>query len=151
MAMISGAALGLPVEDAALAVFRFPDGVLAEICTSTGFTAADNSVEVYGTHGTAVLSGVDLASRDITREGFLKIYRLGQPERRWSVSPIVPRFKTGGFHQQNALQFLETLSRGTTPPITLEDGRRAVEMILAAYQSARTGQAQPIPPPGRVA
>ncbi|HWT82137.1 MAG TPA: Gfo/Idh/MocA family oxidoreductase, partial [Candidatus Methylomirabilis sp.] len=145
-AMTCGAALGLPVEDVAVALFRFPDGVLAELSTSTGFNAADNSVEIYGTRGTAVLSGVDLASRDITNDAFLKLYRLGQPERRWVVSPIVPRFKTGGFHQQNALQFLEALSRGTPPPVTLEDGRRAVEMILAAYAAARTGQRQSIPP-----
>jgi len=136
-AMISSAALGLRVEDVAVAVFRFPGGLLAELSTSCGFIAGDNAVEVYGTRGTAVLSGVDLASRDITQEAFLKIYRFGQAERRWNVLPIIPRFKTGVFHQQNPLNFLEALSRGTPPPITLEDGRRALAMILAAYRSAR--------------
>ena len=146
-ATVSSAALGLAVEDAAVAVFRFPGGALGELATGSGFTAADNSVEVYGTDGSAILSGVDLASRDITPEGFLKVYRTGQPERRWTVSPIVPRFKTGGFHQQNALHFLDALAQGTPPPVTLQDGRRAVEMILAAYAAARTGQAQAIAAP----
>ena len=88
-----------------MAVFRFPGGVLGEIATGIVFVAGDNSVELYGTEGMAVLAGVDLASRDLTEGGFLKTYRAGQP-RRWTVSPIVPRFKTGGLHQQNPLQFL---------------------------------------------
>jgi predicted dehydrogenase len=146
-ATIAGEALGLRVEDAAVAVFRFPGGVLGELATSYSFTAADNSVELYGTGGTAVVSAVDLASRDITREAFVKIFRVGQAERRWTISPIVPRFKTGGFHQQNALHFLEALARGMPPSITLEDGRRAVEMILAAYAAARTGRTQEIAAP----
>ncbi|MGH7319288.1 MAG: Gfo/Idh/MocA family protein [Candidatus Rokuibacteriota bacterium] len=145
-ATTSGSALGLPVEDTAVAVFRFPGGLLAEVATSWAFTAADNSVELYGTGGTAVLSGVDLASRDLTEGAFLKMYRAGQ-KRRWTVSPIVPRFKTGGFHHQNPLRFLDALHEGTRPAVTLEDGRRAVEMILAAYRAAETGQRQPIPPP----
>lgn len=143
-ATTSAEALGLPVDDAAVAVFRFPDGPLAEVATSWAFTAADNSVELFGTEGAAVVSGVDLGSRDMTDSAFLKTYRFGQP-RRWTVSSIVPRFKTGGFHHQNPLHFLEALHRGTPPPVTLEDGRRAVEMILAAYRAAETGQRQPIP------
>jgi predicted dehydrogenase len=150
-ATISNAALGLAVEDVAVAVFRFPDGALGELSTGSGFAAADNSVEVYGTEGSAILSGVDLASRDLTTEGFLKVYRRGQPERRWTVSPIVPRFKSGGFHQQNALHFLEALALGMAPAVTLEDGRRAVAMIVAAYAAARTGQRTPVPRPGRPA
>jgi hypothetical protein len=30
-------------------------------------------------------------------------------------------------------------------PVTLEDGRRAFAMIDAAYRSARSGRAEPIP------
>jgi len=151
-ASTSGSALGLPVEDTAVAVFRFPDGLLAELATSVGFLAGENSVELFGTGGAAVLSGVDLASRDLTEAGFLKTYRAGG-ERRWSVSPVVPRFKTGGFHHQNPLQFLDALRRGAPPPITLHDGRRALEMILAAYRAAETGRREPIPAtrPGGVA
>jgi predicted dehydrogenase len=129
-----------------VAVYRFPDGVLGEIATGIVFVAGENSVELYGTGGMAVLSGVDLASRDLTESGFLKTYRVGEP-RRWTVLPIVPRFKAGGFHHQNPLAFLEALRTGAPPPVTLEDGRRAVEMILAAYRAARAGRREPVPPP----
>ena len=146
MAMTANATFGAAVEDAAIAVFRFGNGLLVELAPSWCFPAADNSIELYGTGGTAILSGVDLASRDVTESGFLKTYRVGQPERRWRISPLVPRSKTGGHHQQVALQFLATLRAGTPPPVTLEDGRRALALILAAYEAARTGRTVPVPP-----
>jgi predicted dehydrogenase len=145
MAMISHVALGHALENLGLAVFRYPDGLLCELAASTTFAAGDNSIELFGTKGAAVLSGVDLASRDVTEGSFLKVCLLdGSAERHWQVSPIVPRFKTGGFHQQNALQFVETLKSGSAPPITLEEGRGALAMILAAYRSARSGRVEEV-------
>jgi len=142
MAMVSHVGLGLPLENLGVAVFRYPDGLLCELAASTTFAAGDNSIELFGSKGAAVLSGVDLASRELTDSGFLKVCRLDGGERRWQVSPIVPRFKTGGFHQQNALEFVRTLRDGTPPPITLEEGRGALAMILAAYRSARSGRVE---------
>jgi predicted dehydrogenase len=146
MAMTANATFGAPLEDAAIAVFRFASGLLVELAPSWCYPAADNSIELYGTGGTAILSGVDLASRDLTESGFLKTYRVGQPARRWQVSPLVPRSKSGTHHQQVAQQFLATLRAGTPPPITLEDGRRALTLILAAYEAASTGRTVPVPP-----
>ncbi len=141
-AMTSSATFGFAVEDTGLALFRWPGGMIGEIASGSSFQAADTSIEIFGTAGTAVLAGVDLGSKDLTGSGFLKFYSTARPERAWEVSPIVPRFKTGGFHQQNALAFLDALKRGTPPPIGIEDGRRALAMILAAYEAARTGQVQ---------
>jgi myo-inositol 2-dehydrogenase / D-chiro-inositol 1-dehydrogenase len=144
MAMVSHVGLGAPLENLGLAVFRYPDGLLCELAASNTFAAGDNSIELFGSKGAAVLSGVDLASRELTDSGFLKVCRLDGGERHWDVSPTVPRFKTGGFHQQNALEFVRALKDGTAPPITLEEGRGALAMILAAYRSARSGRVEPV-------
>ena len=141
-AVTSSALLGLAVEDLAIAVFRYANGMLAELTTSWSFVAAENSIEIYGDHGTALLGGVDLASKDFCTQGWLRTYAGG--ERRWRTSDSVPRFKSGGFHQQNALAFLDALSRDIPPPVTLDDGRRALAMILAAYEAAATGREQRI-------
>lgn len=143
-ATTSSAAVGLPVEDTAVAVFRWGDGMLAELASSFLFAAADVSIELYGAHGTALVSGVDLASRDITERAFLRVFLDSQPARAWTESPVVPRFKTGRFHHQNAIAFVRCLVEGTPPPITLADGYTALAMIAAAYDSARTGREQPI-------
>lgn len=138
-AITSGAMLGLGVEDLAIATYRYADGMVAELTTSWSFVAAENSIEVYGDQGTALLGGVDLASKDFCTTAWLRTYSGG--ERRWRGSDIVPRFKAGGFHQQNALAFLDAMARKVPPPITLADGRRALAMILAAYEAAASGRA----------
>jgi predicted dehydrogenase len=138
-ATISHATLGLAVEDTALATFRWADGMIGEVATGWQFQAADASIEIFGTEGSALLAGVDLASKDHTESGFLRLYRADQKDRRWIVSSVIPRFKSGGFHQQNALAFLEALAAHRAPPIGLDDGIGALAMILAAYESARRG------------
>lgn len=143
-AFVSHANFNLPVEDAALAAFRWPDGLIGEIATGCAFQAADVSIEIFGTQGSAVLAGVDLGSKDLTESRYLRLYSADQAERKWQVSPLVPRFKTGNFHQQNALAFLESLTEGRKPPIGIEDGRRALAMILSAYEAARSGTTQTI-------
>jgi myo-inositol 2-dehydrogenase/D-chiro-inositol 1-dehydrogenase len=141
-ATLSIAQPGATAEDAGIAVYRWADGMLAELAAGWKFAAADASIEVFGTLGTALIAGVDLASRDITTGGYLRVYLGG--DKRWTESSVVPRFKTGNFHQQNALAFVRALADGTPPPISLDDGVRAVEMILAAYDSVRLGRAQRI-------
>jgi predicted dehydrogenase len=144
-ASIAFARPGDPVEDTGIAVFSFPGGLLGEVTASATVLAAENSIEIYGTRGAAILSGVDLASRDLTQGGFLKVYAADPPvppeERRFTVIDEVPRFKLGRFHHQNPLHFMDCLIEGRAPAVTLEDGRRALVMILAAYEAARTGRA----------
>lgn len=138
VAEVSREALGLEVEDAGIAVFRWASGMIGEIVSSFTFAAADISVELYGTRGTLLLSGVDLASRDITNSGFLRRYR-AEGERRWEMVDLTPRFKLGAFHQQNAIAFVDALEQGKPPPITAADGFNACRMIDAAYRSALSG------------
>lgn len=150
-AVTSRAALNLGVEDLGIATFRYAGGMLAELTSSFTFAAADASVELYGTKGTVLVSGVDLASRDITPGRFVRRYLRHDDEqtpREWEIVPLTPRFKTGGFHQQNALAFIDALERRAPPPITVDDGMRAVAMIMAAYRAAETGQRQGIGVPG---
>jgi predicted dehydrogenase len=138
VAETSHEALGLEVEDTGIAVFRWSSGMLGEIVSSFTFAAADVSIELYGTRGTLLVAGVDLASRDITTGGFLRSYRDGT-ERRWETLDVVPQFKRGVFHQQNAVAFVDALEQGKPPPITVDDGLVASRMIDAAYRSARAG------------
>jgi myo-inositol 2-dehydrogenase/D-chiro-inositol 1-dehydrogenase len=139
VAQVSHEALGLEVEDLGIAVFRWASGLIGEITSSFTFAAADTSVELYGTQGTLLLSGVDLASRDITTERFMRRYRSDSSQKSWDTLDVVPRFKLGGFHQQNAIAFVDALEQGHPPPITIVDGLNAGRMIDAAYRSAQSG------------
>jgi myo-inositol 2-dehydrogenase/D-chiro-inositol 1-dehydrogenase len=137
---------GLAVDETATALFRYPDGMLAELTASFLLPAADTSIEIYGTRAAALLSGVDLASRDITSSGFLRVSAEESGEKRWDVVDVTPRFKLGHFHHQNAIGFVRCLRTGEAPPAGLEAGRAALLMIEAAYRAARTGMRQLIEP-----
>jgi len=139
VAQTSHEALRLEVEDLGIAVFRWPSGLIGEIASSFTFAAADTSVELYGTQGTLLLSGVDLASRDITQERYLRRYRIDQPDRQWETLDVIPRFKLGAFHQQNAIAFLGALENGEPSPIPVAAGLNAGRMIDAAYRAAQSG------------
>lgn len=145
VAQVSDRMLGLEVEDVGIAVFRWASGLVGEIASSFTYAAADASIELYGTRGTVIVSGVDLASRDITDGSFMRIYRTGKAEPRWETIDVVPRFKQGQFHQQNAIAFADALEQELPPPITVTDGYNAFRMIDAAYRAARSGSRQGIP------
>ena len=140
-ATTSSATLGLAVEDTALAGFRYESGLIAEVATGWCFAAADASVEVYGTQGTVLLAGVDLASRPTREADFLRVFRRDADGGRWKSATVVPHFKTGVFHEHVAWAFADTLARGAAMPTGVEDGRRAFAMIDAAYASAHDGVA----------
>lgn len=155
--VMSDAAQNLGVEDVATAIYQFANGMMAEITSAWHFLGAENSVEIFGTNGAIVVSGVDLGSRDLTESGFLKYFilpdaietggdPLGPKDREWTISDVVPQFKrdTEVFHRNVADAFIDALINHREPPITFADGRRAVEMILAAYQAAASGKTETI-------
>jgi predicted dehydrogenase len=141
-ATISSGTFDLPVEDTAAAIFRYADGMIAEVTTSWAFAAADSSIEIYGTEGTILLGGVDIASRPTRERDFLRVFRRESGGGSWASSPTVPHFKTGIFHEHVAWAFVKALKDGGAMPVTLEDGRQAFAMIEAAYRSVRSGCAE---------
>ncbi len=153
--VMSDTAQKLGVEDVATAIYQYSSGMMAEITSAWHFLGAENSIEIFGTNGAIVVSGVDLGSRDLTETGFLKYFilpdvvetggdPLGPMDRQWTISDTVPQFKrdTEIFHRNVADAFIDALINGKEPPITIVDGRRAVEMILAAYKAAASGKTE---------
>jgi predicted dehydrogenase len=140
--MSSNQTLGLPIDDTAIALFSYESGVLAEIVTSNTLVAAQESIEVYGSQGSLILSGVDLASRDFSSQPFLKTYFHNNQRGEWVRSEVVPNFQKPDFHHHGPLYFLTCLQQGKPPIVGLEDGWKSVAMVSAAYQSSRTRQAQ---------
>jgi len=144
-AKISSAMLGLPVEDTAMATFEWDNGMLAELATSWCYAAADASIEIYGTGGTLLVSGVDIASRPTRESDFLRLFRRGPDGGgHWEDLGVTPNFKTGVFHEHVVWAFIDTLVEGKPVPVGVEDGLRAFAMIDAAYRSARSGSTETI-------
>ncbi len=126
-------------ETNAIALFEYSSGAIGELAASHIFTGGEASVEVHGTLGVAILSGVDLASRDLATAPFLKVAFHG--DRAFTNIDVVPGFHAGkaSYHGKSVDEFISALRIGTDPPVTLENGWRAVALIEGAYRSISSG------------
>ncbi len=132
-------------ETSAIALFEYSSGAIGELATSHMFTGGEASVEVHGTLGVAILSGVDLASRDLVTAPFMKVAHHG--DREFTGEDIVPGFIAGkaAYHGKNVHEFITALRTGVEPPVTLEEGWRSVAMIETAYRSISGGRKTLLP------
>ena len=128
-------------NDHAIAIFRWPDGVLGEMVCSFAAGGGENAFELLFENGVIVGNQGDATSTNApwpTGAVQLKWIRHGDPA--WTVSAQPPIREHG--HRIAALagplaQFLQ----GQRPPIaTAEEGRDILRMILACYESNQTGR-----------
>ena len=127
-------------NDTGVALFRYADGMIAEISCQFTTTAAEITTEVYGDKGTVQQYYGDAPSTNKLPHGTggLKWVRQGDPD--WTVSDI-PTPKT---HSERlgwqAEPFAKFLKGEAGPVCTAEEGRDSLRLVLACYVSARTGQ-----------
>ncbi len=126
-------------DDNALLVVRFEGGITAlaeESWTKKG--GMDDRAEVYGSLGVAyadLLRGNSILTYSETGYGYA--VEKASTTRGWSFA-VYEEIWNYGFPQEMA-HFVECVREDKEPLETGEDGRAVLEMIFAAYESARTG------------
>jgi predicted dehydrogenase len=138
----------IEVEDVVTASLRFASGALGVIeATTAGFPGSLKRIELTGSQGTAILE-----EEDIIKWEFAQTNEDDQRLRE----EMKGRTKTGGgaadpaaigHHAHTALfrDFLLAIQQNQVSAIDGHQGRRSVELILAIYESARTGQKVRLP------
>ncbi len=131
----------IEAEDTASVTLRFASGALGGI---QGSTSAHRSrparVEIIGTDGAAVLEGAQLTAWEPVGDSdplsAEDVARSHEPEEGepWARS-----------HETQFRLIFEALRDGTVPPVPGEEARNALELILAIYASARTGERVRLP------
>ena len=152
----------LEVEDAIAATLTFANGAIGTLTASTaaypGFPAR---LALHGTRGSAVIEGDALQTLAIqgrepligeaavahaiqvaaggtqAANGHLRLPIIGAGEGSAS--------EWGDAHRAQLADFIHCCRTGETPLVDGAQGRQAVELVLAAYQSARTGQVVTLP------
>ncbi len=134
----------IEVEDVCTATVRFANGSLGVIeATTAGFPGALKKIELTGSQGTAILEEEDIIKWEFAE---------AQPEDESLLEEMTGKTKTGGGaadpaaigHQAHAelfADFLDAIANDRPPLIDGREGRKSVELILAIYESARTGKA----------
>ena len=135
---------GIEVEDVAAGWVEFADGCRATLASSTacwsgtGFPA---EIRIHGTTGAAVL-----------RDDKLTAFEFAQPLPA-DASVLAPAAEGGGagandpkaighaWHRANLEDAVAAIRAGRRPAVDGAEGRKAVELILALYQSAQAGGA----------
>ncbi len=132
-------------DDNAILVIEFDSGVVGMAEESwTKLGGMDDRAEIYGTQGVAyadLLHGNSIETYSL--EGYDYAVEKAGSTVGWTFT-IYDEAYNYGFHQEMA-HFVECVQHNSQPLVTGEDGRAVLEVIFAAYESARTGRKVNLP------
>ena len=142
----------LEVEDSITATLAFASGAVGTLMASTAaFPGFPARLALYGTRGSAVIEGDALQTLTIQgREPLVgeaavaHALQVASGGTRAATALAAPALGVGGAwgeaHQAQLADFVRCCRTGETPRVDGVQGRQAVELVLAAYESARTGR-----------
>jgi predicted dehydrogenase len=137
MAEIDNIVTNVAPDDNGVAIYRFNGGIMGILFNSSTQLAAQSTTEIYGNKGTILQDYGDAPSSHLpTKESPLRLYQRDMSEWEMFDFPIIPQGARIGAVPRPLIDYL----KGHCAPLaTAEEGRVAVEMVLGAYQSAKSG------------
>lgn len=128
-------------DDAGFAIFRYPDGMMAEIHNASITLAGENTTEIYGDKGVLIQNHGDGPSCAIKPPHPIgvKLYQIDRAELGWQDQGLPIPASHGERIAGVARPFIDALKTGSLI-CPVREGRISVEMVLAAYESAETGR-----------
>jgi UDP-N-acetyl-2-amino-2-deoxyglucuronate dehydrogenase len=145
----------IEVEDVAVALLTFANGAVGTVEASTAvYPGLPERLEITGTGGTVVVE-----------EGNIKLAALKERESQHFVYDADGQEGkddqgTGGREDPRAISYLghraqigdvlDSIEAGRVPLVAGDDARNTLEIILAIYESARTGRVVTLPLPAGI-
>ena len=135
----------IEVEDIAIAVLSFASGAVGILeCSTAVYPGLRERLEVTGTGGTAIIEAGELKLRELKEEkGETSPY--GGRASALNQDPAHAAASNPGDisyfgHREQLRDLLEAIDSGRKPGIDGAEARKPLEIILAAYESARSGR-----------
>jgi predicted dehydrogenase len=127
-------------DDTGVAIFRFANGLFAEVFNSSVTHAGENTTEIYGDKGVIIQNHGDAPSCSIKPPNPIgvKMYQTEQAALGWQDLGLPIPASHGERIAGVARPFVDALTAGV-PMCTAEEGRDSVELVLACYRSAEIG------------
>jgi predicted dehydrogenase len=128
-------------NDNGIAVFRYPEGRLAEVSCTFCAVAGENTLEILGEEGMLVGNYGDLVSCTVPRPpGGIQLKWFLRETGQWTASDL-PEIRGQGERIGGLAAPLAEFLRGRRPPVaTAREGRDVLKMTLACLESAATGR-----------
>jgi UDP-N-acetyl-2-amino-2-deoxyglucuronate dehydrogenase len=133
----------IEVEDTAVGCLRFKSGALGVILATTSIHPGfPKTIAIHGDRGSAVIEQEDVQQWTFTPE---------LPEDQQVRARFAQKVGASGGasdpsaishvgHARQLRDFVEAIQTGRAPKVDGREGRRAVEVILAIYESQKTGR-----------
>jgi predicted dehydrogenase len=132
-------------DENAVSIVEFEGGAIGVVENSWAkHGGMEDGVEVYGTGGVVyadLFRGNSALTYSDTGYGYA-MEKAGST-RGWTFTMFEEAFNQG--YPQELKHFIECVREDKEPVVTAEDGRAALELIYAAYHSARIGQRVRLP------
>jgi predicted dehydrogenase len=133
----------IEVEDTAVACLRFKNGALGVIqATTSVWPGLPKTIGIHGDQGSVAIEQDDLLRWDfktalpedetIRRRFAQKVGASGGSSNPAAISHVG--------HARQLADFVAAINAGRPPSVDGREGRKAVEVILAIYESQRTGR-----------
>jgi predicted dehydrogenase len=133
----------IEVEDTAVGCLRFANGALGVIeATTSVHPGLPKTIAIHGDHGTAVIEQDDILRWELTPETpeDLRIKERFAQKVGASGGSSDPAAISHVGHARQLTDFVQAIQAGKEPLVDGREGRKAVEIILAIYRSAASGQ-----------
>ncbi len=134
-------------EDVAVAVLRFANGALGTIAATTGaYPGTGTRIEIYGDKGSASIEADELGYLHLARDDKEAMGDYGgsgkaaKAEKAEASAANNPAALSTNSHALQFADMIRAIREDGTPLVDGVSARHPVEIILAIYESARTGK-----------
>ena len=127
-------------DDHGIAIYRYPNGMIAEVVSSFVAVAGENTTEITGERGVIIQNFGDQPSAGAPKpKGAIALKWFTEEKGDWEYSDSPPPAHQGVRIAALAIPLLEFLESKRPPLATAEEGRDVLNMTLASYESAESG------------
>jgi predicted dehydrogenase len=126
-------------EDVINVLMRYESGASGVIQASTAFTPGyPERIEIHGTKGSAIISGDKLTAWDVAGDSGGDVPLAGKQMDSGAADPMAISLEP---IKRQFLDFAAAIERKQPKPLVAgEEGYQALQVVLGAYESARTGK-----------
>jgi len=126
----------IETEDTLTAVLEYENGAIGSVVATTSVAPGyKRNIEICGSKGSLKLCEDTIAVCDVEGEEHHRF-----PGKRTSHAEAHPGGIDSSLHAEQLRDFISCVKKGVSPWISGKEGKKAVDIICAIYESAQTGK-----------